>query len=71
MSTDRRRDDHAFTLLMDKLDGMDKKLDGLTGMVNKHEVEIQQAKFVAKVAHFVGWPALAAGVHNVWKHLNQ
>lgn len=68
---ERRQTDHAFTLLMDKLTGMDKKLDTVTVLVNKHEVDIASVKLVGKMAHWVGWPALAAGLHHAWQQLNK
>ena len=52
---------------MDKLEGMDNKLDTVTTLVQKHEVEIAQVKIVGKVAHFIGWPALIAGIHHFWE----
>lgn len=59
----------AWDLLMDKLDGMDRKLDTVTDMVNRHEVAIEQVKFVGKLAHVIGWPSLAAGMHHLWTTL--
>lgn len=64
---ERRSSDQAFTLLMDKLDGMDRKLDAVTALVNRHEVDIQSAKTVGRIAQFVGWPALIGALHSLWK----
>ena len=68
MELERRNSDHTFMLLMDKLNGMDKKLDDVTALVNKHEVDIASAKIIGKIAHFIGWPAFIAAIHNVWKN---
>ena len=67
MDIERRSSDHTFTLLMDKLNGMDKKLDDVTILVNKHEVSIESAKTMSRIAQFVGWPALLAALHNMWR----
>ena len=68
MSEERRSSDHTFTLLMDKLSGMDNKLDTLSMLVNKHEVDIASAKTLGRVAQFVGWPALLGMLHGLWKN---
>lgn len=68
MELERRNSDHTFTLLMDKLNGMDQKLDAVTSLVNKHEVDIASARLIGKIAHFVGWPALIGVLHNMWKN---
>ena len=67
MEHERRSSDHTFVLLMDKLDNMDKKLDRVSLLVDKHEVDIASAKLIGKMAHFIRWPALAAGIHSIWK----